>query len=231
MREFTEKHHAFIAAVFYVTLTVMCGAGGRAALVGAPRRPGQPRGSRRAQRATRDGRPLDFASYFEYGEWTSTQSAIDEGCNNQLSVLSYAPDLTEKITVCPWAAQFKEMGLAKAGSLYCAHIDASLVRGFNPALVYEVPQTMHESGYCLQIARGANFGDGKIPQKHGEYMKGFDYHCGHIYKTFSSVATAVFGAEGQEAATEVLSRFAEEYGSDLADTLTKYHDTDFDLAK
>ena len=94
---------------------------------------------------------------------------------------------------------------------------------------------MHEHGYCIQIARGANFEEGKIPQKRREYLKGFDYHCGHVYKTFSSITIAIFGLEGQKIATEVLSKvlskFGEKYGQDMADVLTKYYDTDFDVTK
>ena len=62
-----------------------------------------------------------------------------------------------------------------------------------------------------------------------EYLKTFDYHCGHCFKTFSDISTAIFMAEGQAAAAEVLRRFGEAYGRDMADKLTEYKDMNFDL--
>lgn len=229
MKEFTEKHHAFISASFYSLLTEHFGQRGEAAFIHATQRYAEQRGARMAQRAIRDGQPLNFATYRAYGEWVNTQSVKDEGCDNQGSVVSYSPDFTEHVTMCPWAAQFKEMGLPKAGTVYCTYLDSSVVRGFNPELVYEVPQSMHEHGYCIQIARDANFEEGKIPKKHPEYLRTFDFHCGHVYKAFSSITIAIFGAEGQKVATEVLDRFAKTYGQDMADVIVKYYDEDFDV--
>lgn len=229
MREFTEKNHAFIAATFYKLLTEHFGDRGTAAFVHCTQRYAEQRGARMAQRAIRDGKPLNFATYRGYGEWVNTQSVKDEGVDNQGYVTEYAPDFTEHVTMCPWAAQFKEMNMQQAGTVYCQHLDNSVVRGFNPYLVYEVPQSMHEQGYCIQIARGANFEEGKIPTKKKEYLRTFDFHCGHIYKTFSQITIAIFGSEGQEVAAEVLKRFANEYGRDMADVLVKYYDEDFDV--
>ena len=229
MKEFTERHHEFIAASFYALLVERFEKRGEAAFVHATQRYAEQRGARMAQRAIRDGRELNFLTYREYGEWVNTQTVKDMGCDNQGYVVSYAPDFDERVTMCPWAAQFKDMDMAKAGTVYCTHLDSSVVRGFNPALVYEVPQSMHEHEYCIQIARGANFEEGKIPKKRQEYLHTFDYHCGHLYKTFSSIVIAIFGAEGQRIATEVLSRFENAYGTEMADVLTGYYDTDFDV--
>ena len=54
------------------------------------------------------------------------------------------------VTVCPWHEEFKALGLEEAGLVYCAHLDNSIARGFNPYLVYEVPQTLHDCPYCVQ---------------------------------------------------------------------------------
>ena len=62
-------------------------------------------------------------------------------------------------------------------------------------------------------------------------MKSFEYHCAHSYWTYSETATAIFGAEGQQAAAQVLKDFAQEYGEQLADTLVGYRDVDFDAAR
>lgn len=230
MREFTEKHHAFISAAFYVLLTEKFNARGEAAFVHATQRYAEQRGARMAQRAIRDGKPLTFETYREYGEWVPTQSARNEGCANESCILSYAPDLTEKITMCPWAAQYKEMGLERAGTVYCAHLDVSLVRGFNPALLFEVPQSMHEREYCIQISHGANFKEGQTPKKRMEYVKDFEYHCAHIYKTYRDITAAIFGGEGRAVGEEVLARFGEKYGRDMAEAMAKHFGEDFDLA-
>lgn len=229
MKEFTEKHHAFLAATFYTLLTEKFGARGEAAFVLATQRYAEQRGNRMAQRAIRDGRALTFETYREYGEWVNTQSAKDEGCENQGYVVSYHPDFDERVTQCPWATQFREMNLQKAGTVYCTHLDKSIVRGFNPDLVYEVPQSLHEHDCCIQTARGANFPDGKTIQKHKEYLKDFDYHCGHSYKTYSEISVSIFGAAGQSVAAKALERFSDAYGADMADVLTTYLKTDFNL--
>ena len=229
MTEFTEMHHAFISAVFYQLLTEHFGERGEAAFIHCTQRYAEQRGSRMAQRAIRDGQPLTFKTYRGYGEWVNTQTVKDKGVDNQGYVTEYAPDFTEHVTMCPWAAQFAAMNMQHAGTVYCTHLDNSVVRGFNPYLVYEVPQSMHECGYCIQIARNANFEEGKIPQKHKEYLRTFDYHCGHGYKTFSTIVTAIFGSKGREISAQVLSRFAEEYGREMADVLVEYLDENFDV--
>ena len=132
MKEFTERHHAFIAASFYALLVERFEKRGEAAFVHATQRYAEQRGARMAQRAIRDGRELNFLTYREYGEWVNTQTVKDMGCDNQGYVVSYAPDFDERVTMCPWAAQFKDMDMAKAGTVYCTHLDSSVVRGFNP---------------------------------------------------------------------------------------------------
>ncbi|WP_207653950.1 L-2-amino-thiazoline-4-carboxylic acid hydrolase [Pygmaiobacter massiliensis] len=229
LKEFTEKHHAFLAATFYTLLTEKYQERGEAAFVLATQRYAEQRGSRMAQRAIRDGKPLTFATYREYGEWVNTQSVKDEGCDNQGYMVSYQPDFDERVTQCPWATQFREMNMSKAGTVYCTHLDKSIVRGFNPYLVFEVPQSMHEHDCCIQTARNANIPDGTVFQKHKEYLKGFDYHCAHSYKTYSQIITAIFATGGAAISAEVLKRFADAYGSDMADVLTRYQDTDFNL--
>jgi hypothetical protein len=77
--------------------------------------------------------------------------------------------------------------------------------------------------------RGAKFAQGATFQKHREYLRTFDFHCGHLYKTFSAIVIAIFGTEGQETATQVLGQFAQTYGGDMADVLTRYYSTDFDV--
>ena len=58
MKEFTEKHHAFIAATFYDLLTKRYGQRGEAAFILATQRYAEQRGNRMAQRAIRDGKRM-----------------------------------------------------------------------------------------------------------------------------------------------------------------------------
>ena len=67
------------------------------------------------------------------------------------------------------------------------------------------------------------------PQKHKEYLKGFDYHCGHNFKTYSDICTSIFGAGGAAISAEALRRFSDTYGEDMADVLVSYKNTDFNL--
>ncbi len=229
MKEYTERHHAFIAATFYRLLDERFKERGERAFVLATQRYAEQRGSRMAQRAIRDGEPLTFAAYKRYGEWVNTKTAVENDEANRGDVVSYSPDYEEKIWQCPWAIQFGEMGLEKGGTIYCTHVDRAIARGFNPYLVFEVPQSIHESGSCIQIMRDANFKEGETFAKKQEYLKGFDYHCAHCYKTFSEIATAIFGSEGHDVANAVLEQFAEQYGRDMADGLLAWRDTDFNL--
>lgn len=229
MKEFTERHHAFIAATFYDELTRAFGERGKAAFVMGTQRYAEQRGARMAQRAIRDGKPLNFVTYRQYGEWVNTKTIIDAEENNQSTPQSLSPDFEVKITRCPWAAQFKDMGEVEGGVCYCTHLDKSIVRGFNPYLVFEVPQSMHDHDYCIQIMRGANFTGEEDMTRKPENLRTFDYHCGHSYKTFSQITEAIFASEGHAISQAVLERFTKEYGKEMADVLVSYHDTDFNL--
>lgn len=229
MKEFTEKQHAFLAASFYQQLTMRFGDRGEQAFILATQRYAEQRGSRMAQRAIRDGKPLDFTTYREYGEWSSTQTAIEEGCQNISEIVANSPDYEVKIHQCPWAAQFKEMGVVRGGTVYCTHLDKAIVRGFNPYLVFETKQSLHEHPYCIQVMEGAGFKEDQQFDRKPENMRGFDYHCGHCYKTFREISVSIFGQQGEEAAAQVLKAFQEHYGRDMADRILDFRNVDFDV--
>ena len=226
---FNEKVHAFIAAKFYVYLTQAFGDRGERAFIHATQHYAEQRGRRMAQRAIRDGRELDYGTYLEYGEWINTPEIISEGCANKSTIESWAPDYRIHITMCPWYTQLKEMGLPDAGHVYCAHLDNSICRGFNPYLTYLVPETLHKNGFCTHLIKDVNFEPGEKHPKKPEYLKGFDYHCGHSYWTYSEVAAAIFGTEGEEISAKVMQDFTDTYGQDMADTLASYRDTNFNI--
>ena len=226
---FNEKVHAFLAAKFYTHLTESFGERGRLAFVHATQHYAEQRGRRMAQRAIRDGKPLTYEVYCQYGEWVNTPEIVDQGDANQSELMSLSPDYMVKITKCPWHAQFAEMGLVEAGHEYCRHLDNSICRGFNPYLVYEVPQTLHKSDCCIHIVRNAGLSEQSDTKKKMEYTRPFEYHCAHSYFAYSEVARAIFAAEGEQVSAKVLADFTREYGSDMADTLVSYRDTNFNV--
>lgn len=226
---FTEKVHAFIAAKFYVHLTEAFGERGKSAFLHATRYYAEQRGRRMAQRAIRDGRELNYATYCEYGEWVNTEEVKALGQANHITVTGWAPDYTVNIHACPWHAQFKEMGLKDAGLLYCKDLDASICRGFNPELTYLVPQTLHDHDYCIQTVKNAGLKEGDSFTKNPDGLKSFEYHCAHSYWAYNEVTAAIFGAEGEAVNAKVLREFEEAYGKEMADTLAGYRETNFNV--
>lgn len=226
---FNERVHAFIAAKFYTHLTETFGERGRLAFVHATQYYAEQRGRRMAQRPIRDGKALTYEVYCQYGEWVNTQEILDQGCGNKSELMSLAPDYAVKITACPWHTQFAAMGLTEAGHEYCKHLDNSICRGFNPYLVYEVPQTLHKSDCCIHIVRDAGLSEASDTKKKMEYTKPFSYHCAHSYFAYSEVSVSIFGAKGEQIAAAVLADFEAEYGSEMADTLIAYKGTNFNV--
>ena len=227
---FTERHHAFISATFYKLLTEQFGQQGENVFVMATQRYAEQRGSRMAQRAIRDGKPLDFKSYCEYGEWEYTKETVDEISSmgkTQIEVQSYAPDYEYYVHACPWNLQYKDMGMLDAADVYCKHLDYAIARGFNPYLDFRTERTMHKGGYCGFILKGAGLDKDKPIEHLEKNMRGFDYHCAHVYYTFSEIATSILGAKGAVIAANVLAAFIDKYGSDMADTIVSFRNTDF----
>ena len=174
---FTELSHAFIAAKYYVYLKEIFGDRGEAAFLHATRYYGEQRGRRMAQRAIRDGKPLTYETYCQYGEWVNTEEVKAQGLGNQSETTSLSPDFQIHIHVCPWHTQFKNMGLPEAGLLYCKDLDASISRGFNPEIRYEVSQTLHDHDYCIQTIRNAGLTPESNMAKNPAGLRSFEYHC------------------------------------------------------
>jgi len=226
----TERTHAFLAARYYEYLTSRFGDRGRAAFVHATRYYAEQRGRRMARRAIRDGEELTWTSYYRYGEWVSSPECIAEGTSNIHSFIQYQPEGVLKITRCPWKAQFEDMGVnGTAGALYCSVLDDSIARGFNPRLRYDIDQTMETEEYCIHRLQDLDFTPETDLSKRPGVTKDFDYHCGHLYWSFRTVAEAVFGEEGREIAWKVLQDVREQYGPETEEKLKEYEKTDFEM--
>lgn len=226
---FNEMTHAFIAAKYYVYLTEAFGERGKEAFLHATRYYAEQRGRRMAQRAIRDGQPLNYETYSRYSEWMGTEDAIAQGLGNKVTVESMSPDYEMHIFVCPWHAQFKAMGLTEAGLLYCRDLDASICRGFNPEMSYVVSQTLHDHDYCIQTIKDAGVDENSNMAKLPGGIRTFEYHCAHSYWSYYETAAAIFGPEGESAGRKVIRDFANEYGEEMADILLGYEGTNFNV--
>ncbi|MBP5750912.1 MAG: L-2-amino-thiazoline-4-carboxylic acid hydrolase [Firmicutes bacterium] len=237
---FNEKLHAYIAARFYVRLARSYGEKGKAAFIHATQFYAEQRGRRMAKRAIADGQPLTYETYRAYGEWESTEEMKAAGCANRSETVSTEPVWEFHVFTCPWHEQFKAMGLQEAGLAYCAHLDNSISRGFNPYMVYEVPQTLHSAPYCVQrVDNQQGLAPGQTEQKTafdpaqarpaGERRKDFEYHCAHSFWSYARTAAAIFGEGGKAIAEAVLSDIAEDWGEDYNTVIRTYETFDFEL--
>ncbi len=229
MLAFNEKTHAFIAAKFYEYMVNEFADKGKEAFIHATRYYAEQRGRRMAQRAIRDGQALTYETYCKYGEWVNTKEMINEGLRNKGKILQSSPDLIMKISSCPWRAQFKEMNHDEAGIVYCTYLDYSIMRGFNPEIVYEVNlDNLLNDGYCIHKIKDDLTSNPNL-EKNKENILGFEYHCAHSYWSYSEVAESVFGYEGKKISTKVIQDFGDKYGKEYADTLMKYKFTNFNV--
>lgn len=220
-----ERHHAFLSASFYRELLRACPANGEATFVLATQRYGEQRGSRMAQRAIRDGRSLDFATYKAYGEWSYTEEPFASG--GHMEVISLSPDYHYQVHACPWHEQYRDMDLIEGACVYCRHIDLAISRGFNPYLVFQVNSTLHKDGRCDFVLKDARLGEkGYLVDKARTQMP-FDYHCGHLFKTFSEAVVSIHQDAGREVCARVRELFAGQYGEGLWEGVAAYQATDF----
>ena len=230
MMGFNERVHAYIAAKYYVYLTEKFGDNGKDAFLLATRHYAEQRGRRMAERAVRDGQPLTYETYCKYGEWDSTGEITARGEANKSEVVTLAPDYETHIFSCPWAAQFKDMGLSDAGALYCRDLDASICRGFNPAIHYKTTQTLYDHPYCIQIIRNSGLAGDERPVKRPEGIRPFSYHCGHSYYAYREVVIGIYGENGKEIAAKVLTDFETDYGLEMSRELVSFANTNFNIA-
>ena len=218
--EWNEYHHAWIVSECYRLLTSRWGEHGRAAFVQAAQTYGEQRGKRMAMRAIADGQPLDFVSYFAYGEYDSTEAFFDVRMWGEPGVVH------EEVTRCPWADLFARRGLKECGRLYCREIDRAIVRGFNPELMLETASTQHFEDCCRFYFREDGMGSDALRQAEEKRAAAgknprlpLSYHCAHVFHTYAVTARGIFGAAGERVAEEVLRGFEAEYGTAAAEEL------------
>ncbi|MBR0135141.1 MAG: L-2-amino-thiazoline-4-carboxylic acid hydrolase [Clostridia bacterium] len=222
---FNEKTHAFIAARYYERLKEAFGEMGKAAFIHAVQYYAGQRGRRMAQRAIRDGKPLNHRTFLQYGELVTTSEVTP--ADGEL--ISLSPDYEIHITNCPWHDQFRAMGCLEAGSVYCRYLDEALSRGFNPEIVFEAPVSLNNGSYCLHRVRGTYYDEYPSDPPKNEYKRDFSYHCGNLYWAFNKVTAAIFSSCGEEVNQLVMKDFCEAYGEKAAAELAGWERTDFNF--
>ena len=215
-----EMQHAFIVASYYRRIIKRDPRLGEEVFLFCTRKYAEERGSRMAQRALRDGHSLDLAAYMAYGEWDYTSPDIVEN-----EVLATEPHHHYLVKKCPWNTQFKAMAEMNCAESYCADLDRSLARGFNPDCEMEVRSTMHSKGQCEFILHGA--GAHPRPESNAENKRPFGFHCGHVHSTFARCVKNIYGADGEAMKTETEADFEKEFGSEALAELREYSKSDF----
>lgn len=222
---FNESTHAFIAARYFRRMQAAFGERAEPAFIHAVQYYAHQRGRRMAQRAIRDGAPLTFANFLRYGELKMT----DEVEPTQRALVSRAPDYELHITACPWHAQFARMGCQDAGAVYCRHIDEALCRGFSPDIPFEALSSLNSADRCVHRVHGSGLEASPDEPPMEAYKKDFSYHCGHLYWSLHEVVCAIFAAEGEAVAAAVLADVADAYGAPMADELSAWRNTNFNV--
>ncbi len=184
---------------------------------------GERRGRRMAVRAFRDGNPLDFSSYFAYGELINTPGSY----TGTYEVTS--PGIcVETQTGCPWASAFQKLCGMDCASVYCSLIDLAIVRGFNPQLKFEYVQNMHCAGSCIFNYYGDDIEHGfmdtyKNRLKSSNTRRHMDYHSADVYNAFRTCSLPVLG---EEILTETDRRIEEITGKEVLSMLKEWPEGD-----
>lgn len=186
------------------------------------------RGNRGAQRAVRDGKPLDFQNYQRYREVVSTpemQAADGVGRGDRF----FTGDTWTGVTYhCPtgWGA-FQEFGSPpELARMFCQHIDRFNVEGFNSDIDYQV-----ELGTCpVCIHRVACSGIGPDTDlSRAPDAPPYPFVIASQFFTMAEVITAIFGPVGGETVTKVKEDFIRQYGEDVWPQISQYETANFNI--
>ena len=222
---FSETHHALLFAWIAREIIHRLGQdNGEQIIIRAVRRYGEQRGRRMALRAKADNQDLSMANFLVYGEWKPTKQ---EEVQHQR--IEESSDIRVLVHQCPWNNAWTENDLIQYGRLYCQEIDRALVRGFNPELNIEVDKTLtNENEPCEFLFHNANlFSPNTVDAKNS--VMPWDYHCGHLVKTFSEILEEEFGQEGQVIIQAALAEFGSLYGEEAVQTIVELQDIDYNL--
>jgi len=186
------------------------------------------RGLRGAQRAIRDGAPLNFENYQKYREVVSTpeMKAIDPPSRSDKTLNE--EEFVGRTYRCLTHDFFREVNAPKeVEQIFCRHIDSVNVHGFNPEIHYESVSTLYESGCCVQRALNPKY---SADMKFGVRMPDappFPYIIANEYFSMSKVLINSFGETGQIVSQKVKEDFIKTYGQEDWNEIEQYKDADF----
>lgn len=221
--QWNEHQHAWIVSEYYSQLVDSYGENGKKAFIQAAQTYGEERGKRMAMRAIHDKKPLDFNTYFTYGEYAVTPEFFDVDMWCEKGVVN------EKVTRCPWADIFLHRKLRECGVVYCKEIDKAIVRGFNPELEMKTVSTQHYESCCrFYFYHEAVRKDTLEQEEQKNAVMPLSYHCVHVFHVFDAVVRGVFGDAGEKISEKVLKSLEDEYGKEASAYIRGKKDTPFD---
>ncbi|HJA26638.1 MAG TPA: L-2-amino-thiazoline-4-carboxylic acid hydrolase [Candidatus Fournierella merdigallinarum] len=225
---FTEDEQVFLAVSWYRRLTGAFGARGEQAYIHCVRCYAAQRGRRMARRAIRDGKPLDYRSYCEYGEWAHSPAILAAGRGSVTEVLEAGPRYRLRVDRCPWHEAFEALDAGPAQALYCAHLDEAMAGAFGGGMEFHTDRFLCRDGCCVFRVERSGFAPDTCVQRRPDSLRGFDYHCAHLFRAFADAARALFGEAGEAAARQVLADCAARWGAEAAAGLERLSRQDFE---
>ncbi len=227
---FSIKMQAFLADRYYHYLKKRFPEQAMDAFQAAFYRYASQRGIRAAQRAVRDGNPLDFENYQRYREVVSTpeMKAIDgQGRSEHLITgTRYVSHIYE----CATHQIFRALNSpVEVEQFFCYHIDKYNVQGFNPDISYEVVSTLCDSSCCTHHAGPAPMNP---DMKLGARMTAappYPFIVANEYFTMKKVLEAIFGEPGTDISEAVKQDFIQYYEPADWEEICRYRDADFDV--
>jgi hypothetical protein len=224
------EHHAVLFACIARETVERFAAGGEKAVLLGVRQYGEQRGRRMALHAQADGRSNGLVSFLVYGELDFGQT------ENQFAIVRKRPYLEIQARRCSWYNTWSQRGLLEYGRLYCREIDRAIMRGFNPDFHFETSGNLSEGAACCRfLYHGGSLGIANTlryilwkRRVGSRAIKPWDYHLGHLHKTFTGVLSDLFGSAGRQAVASAMEAFAAEYGEEMAQVVRGFENTDFD---
>jgi hypothetical protein len=222
--EFSPAHHALLFA--WVAREVLARTEderGEAILRQAVRRYGEQRGSRMAQRAQRDGQPVDMTAYLAYAEWQAAPELFET------SRQPVPGGASSHVFRCPWQQAWLDNGVSAAGRLYCLEIDEALGRGFGLSENLLVTGTLSNGeARCEFIYPGADLERLQdMPVDPSRRVMPWVYHLGHLFAVLRSVLATELGEAGTAALQAGLEQFRAQFGEDAAQQMLEAAGGDF----
>jgi hypothetical protein len=230
-QRFTETHHALLFGWLSKALIEEVGEQkGKVVVSKALRKYGEERGRRMALRAKDNGHALDVANFFAYAEYRPITGKM------KAKVTEKSRNFTLEASRCPWCDAWNENGLLPYGRLYCLDIDEAVLRGFNTNLKMNIEGTLSNGAEkCKLVYREANLtlfsyllvGYKRAIRPGKKVVMPWEYHVGHLFKTFEISILEDLGELGRKAFESALREFSKRYGESATQQVLAFRTTDF----